>query len=221
MGDFVKTNDQEFRAQAALANTVISLNPTDYGQTSSSVIVLQDKLDNFTNDKAEQVAALEAAKSATDDKDASRADLEATFREFNRVAQAVPGITDGQLAAAGLPVHESNRSALDVANVRPEIRVVTLGQEHNIAVINPDNGKANRPTGVRGIELFRAMVSPGEPLPSGIDQMTMVGTFFTSRIALQYTSGDIGKTVVYLARYVGTNNAQGPAGSISAASIAA
>jgi hypothetical protein len=51
--------------------------------------------------------------------------------------------------------------------------------------------------------------------------MTMVGTFFTSRIALQYTSGDIGKTVVYLARYVGTNNAQGPAGSISAASIAA
>ncbi len=221
MSDFVKSNDAEFAGQLTIANTVVGGNPTNYGSSAGTMTAFQSLMDAFKNAKEAQDAAIEAAKGATDFKDAARAEAEAAYRELNRVAQAFPDITDDLLATAGLPVHETNRSALDVPGIRPELRVVTLGQEHNLAVINPDNGKANRPSGARGIELFRAMVSPGEPLPSGIDQMTMVGTFFTSRIALQYTSTDIGKTVVYLARYVGTNNAQGPAGSISAASIAA
>ncbi|MEZ0268290.1 MAG: hypothetical protein ACAI43_26485, partial [Phycisphaerae bacterium] len=70
-------------------------------------------------------------------------------------------------------------------------------------------------------ELYRAVVTPGQPLPSGVDDMTLIGTYTASRVTLQYASADIGKTIVYLARYVGARNQQGPAGTTTAASVAA
>ena len=56
---------------------------------------------------------------------------------------------------------------------------------------------------------------------AGIDDMTLIGTYTSSRVTLQYSSAEIGKTIVYLARYVGARNQLGPAGTTTAASVAA
>jgi hypothetical protein len=224
MADFVKTSDQDFRAQASLVYTVVTGSPTTYGQTAGTMITFSDLLDDFTTSLADHVAAQEEARAKTQVKDAARALLEAAYRDVNRVAQVQSGITDGQLAAAGLPVHDSTRTPGSAPTQRAEVQVVVNGQEHGITVVAPTNRKAARPPEARFTELYRVLVAAGQPLPSGIDQMELVGVYTASRFSLQYDSDDIGKTVVYAARYVGSKNQPGPAGATGAtvaASVAA
>jgi hypothetical protein len=221
MSDFVDRNDQNFLAQTQRAYNVIGPVPVEYGQTMASMTQFQDDRDTYNNAVIAHVAAKDAAKSATAAKDAARAVMEASYRDLNRVAQATAGVTDAMLADAGLPVHAATRTPGGQPTLRPELQVDVNGQEHNITVINPESLKAVRPADARMIELYRAVVAPGVTLPSSISQMTLAGAFTTSRITLQYEGDDIGKTVVYIARYLGAKNQQGPAGTTSTASIAA
>src|SRR4051794_37567518 len=103
MGDFIKRNDQEFRAQAALASAVVSAAPTSYGQTALTMTDFDNLVGVYTSALEDHVAAQELARARTQAKDDARAALVAAFRSLNAVAQAKVGVTDQQLASAGLP----------------------------------------------------------------------------------------------------------------------
>lgn len=221
MGDFIKRNDQEFRAQAALTSAVVSAAATNYGQTALTMTAFDNLAGIFANALDEHVAAQEAARAKTQAKDDARAALVAALRSLNAVAQSKVGMTDELLAAAGLPVHDSTRTPGAAPTERPECRVVVVGQEHQVTVVDLDTLRPTRPADARLIEIYRATVAAGAPLPSGIDQMTLVASGTASRYRFQYDSGDIGKTIVYAARYVGAKNQAGPAGTTTAASVAA
>jgi hypothetical protein len=221
MGDFIKRNDQELRAQAALAWAVVSALPAAYGQSATTMGDFDTLLTQFTASLEDHVAAQETARAKTQAKADARAALVAALRSLNAVAQAKVGVSDAQLAAAGLPVHDTTRTPGPAPTERPECRVVVVGQEHWVTVVNADTLRPTRPADARLVEVYRAAVTPGQPLPSGIDQMTLVATGTASRYRFQFDSADIGKTIVYLARYVGAKGQPGPAGTTTAASVAA
>jgi hypothetical protein len=221
MPDFVEANDAARLAQCRQAAAVMAGNPAAYGQTNLTVAAFVAEIDAYENSLADHDIARAAARAATAAKDAQGERMVAALRAGNRLAQAQPEISADVLAVAGLPVHDTARARSHVPSLRPLVMVEAYGQEHRITFMNPQNNRAAMPDGARGVELYRAMVAAGEPLPIGIDQMTMVGTYSASRIRLQYPGGTIGRTVVYLARYTGTRQGRGPAGSTSVASIAA
>jgi hypothetical protein len=49
MGDFIKRNDQEFRAQAALASAVVGGAPTNYGQTALTMTDFDNLVGVYTS----------------------------------------------------------------------------------------------------------------------------------------------------------------------------
>src|SRR4051794_19753590 len=98
MGDFIKRNDQEFKAQATTVNTVVGAAATTYGQTAATMTAFSDLLGVYSTALEEHILAQEAAKAKTDAKALARAQLVEALRSLNRVAQAKVTITDEQLA---------------------------------------------------------------------------------------------------------------------------
>lgn len=221
MADFVESTDQGLRSQAQVVSNTIGASPTLYGQTAATMLAFDSLRGGFDTSLDNHVIAQQEAEAKTLAKDADRALLVAALREINAVAQAKPGLSDAELAAANLPVHDTQRTPGTAPTQRPELQVAVNGQEHRLTVINPDTLRAARPAEARLIELYRAVVPAGGPLPTSIDQMTLAGAFTASRVTLQYDGGEIGKTVAYIARYVGARQQFGPAGTLAAASVAA
>ena len=108
--DFIKSNDAEFANQVQTFSTVAGGTPLAYGLTPGQITALNGALDSFQSTILDHQAKTDAAKAATEAKSDSRAALEVIFRQLNNQIQANPTVTDGEKAAAGLPVRDTSRT---------------------------------------------------------------------------------------------------------------
>lgn len=110
-GDFFPKQDAAAVAFAAAALATIHDAPADYRVVAADIVPLQTLAATLAN----QLSAVEAAKTALAGavaaKDATLRDLETRTRALVRQIQANPLVTDVALAAAGLPIHDTTRTA--------------------------------------------------------------------------------------------------------------
>jgi hypothetical protein len=220
-GDWIKRKEREKAAQMALYHAVVAAAPASYKQVAADQTAFGSGLAYFVSTLDEVDAAREMLRSKVEAKDLAEAAITDLFRSQVGKIQADNTITPAAKGAAGIPIHDETRTPGGTPEQRPEVQVNVVGQVHHITIVDSVNRKATRPPEARTIALYRAVLAAGAPLPLGIDGMELLGQFTASRLSLTYAGAEIGRTVVYAARYVGARNQLGPAGTVTAASVAA
>jgi hypothetical protein len=218
---YIPSRDGDYLTWLTNYVAYVTANGPSLGLTAGQVTAAGAALIDYQDGLNAAATAKAGAKAAVDGKDQARDLSEVLVRAQVREIQAHPGITDAQRMALGITVPDHTRTPSAPPTERADVNVVTVGQEHRLTVLDQSNNRAKRPDDARGIELYRAVAAAGAPIPSSIDDMTLVGVFSTSRFSLFYEGDQIGKTVAYIARYVGTKNQPGPVGTLATATIAA
>src|SRR4051794_37561009 len=92
--DWIEPNVQLFRTQ--VASTIAAITPVlaQYGLVTADVTPLTSELSGLANLIAEQEAKADAAKAATEARDAFRDTMEAQYRTLNNKVQANPSVSD-------------------------------------------------------------------------------------------------------------------------------
>ncbi len=77
-------------------------------------------------------------------------------------------------------------------------------------------GGLGKPTGVRGVQLWRKI---GDPAPAAESDFEFVSEFTRTRMTLKYQMTQGGQTVYYQARWVSTRGETGPWGELVSATV--
>ncbi|OAV65801.1 hypothetical protein Barb6XT_02255 [Bacteroidales bacterium Barb6XT] len=126
-----------------------------------------------------------------------------------------PGMTDGMRIEFDLPVRRPNSPA-PVPATDPFVHVAAGDRfAHILTFRTEENGRRNKPHGVRGIRLYRKF----NQAPQHNSDLDFFGEFTRSKITVNYTFDDNGKTAFYVARWVNTKGEAGPWNNIVSKSI--
>ena len=139
------------------------------------------------------------------------------LRKYSRHLQGRAETTDTQREGLGIPVHDKQPTPVGVPTIAPELWIdFSQRLRHTIhAGTNPQNEHLNKkPKGVGSIELRNKVDSA----PTGPDDMQIV-IVMTSSPAILDCSGQAGKTVYYVARYLNTKGQPGPWGEVESAEV--
>ncbi len=79
-----------------------------------------------------------------------------------------------------------------------------------------EGGTLGKPTGVRGVQLWRKIADPAPVTESDFE---FVSEFTRSRMTLDYQMSQGGQTVYYQARWVSTRGETGPWGELVSATV--
>ncbi len=139
------------------------------------------------------------------------------LRKYSRHFQGRVETTDTQREGLGLPVWDKVKTPVGVPTIAPELEIdFSQRLQHTVhAGTNPQNENLNKkPKGVASIELRKKV---GE-VPTGPDDM-QIAVVMTSSPAILDCSGQAGKTVYYVARYLNTKGQPGPWGEVESAEV--
>lgn len=201
MGDFIaNATDAELVALAELFFNALSPAPTTYGATAAQATDLDTKRNAYLADLNAHVAAQAEARTRRQTKDASRKVLEKALRELARIAKAVPGITEAQLSALGIPA-PGKISQPPVNATRPAANVDTSERfKHTINFTDeatPFNKR--KPAGVVGAEIYAKI--DGAP-PTDYKQCDFVALDTQTPYLVEYTAAEVGKMAHYMLRWL-------------------
>jgi len=154
------------------------------------------------------IAAQDAAKAATANKDQTRVDLVAKIRMAAQLAQSDPSVTDAQRAAAGLPIRKTGGSPVPEPTTRPVANIDTSQRLLHVVHFRDEDatGKA-KPKGVQGAQIW---VKVGDAAPASTDELHFLGLDTRTPYTAHYDMNDAGKTAYYMLRWVNTRSEPGP-----------
>ncbi len=112
----IPRRDNDFNSFATHLIGVVKANPAAYGLTQEQADKVDLKIVDFVAKLAALVSAKDLAKSATAEKNVSRQDAEKNLREIIQIIYNFPDITEGLLETAGLFVHDTTPSPINVAD---------------------------------------------------------------------------------------------------------
>ena len=95
------------------------------------------------------------------------------------------------------------------------------GLTQTIRLIDSESGRAPKPAGVAAAEVRMKIVAHGEPVPTDVDQLPLIGVSTTTRITRTFDGADQSKTALWAFRWISTRGEAGPWSGITAATIAA
>ena len=222
MADYLPSKDADLVLFCANFSAVLGVNAVALGVTPAQATQYAGLADTFDTELGGAVAARATARAATDIKDQAKAELVARTRELAQMFYANPAVADSLRSQLGLPVRDDDRTPAPPPTATPVPEVEKVGGSQVVLrVVNGETGKASKPEGARGIQVFEKVVAHNEPAPSGIDQMTLVEVASSGRITRDYDTADLCKTAYYAFRYTNVKGEAGPVSVIIPASIAA
>ncbi len=139
------------------------------------------------------------------------------LRKYARHIQGRVETTDIQREGLGITVRDKIPTQVGVPTIAPELEIdFSQRLRHTVhAGTNPQNENLNKkPKGVASIELRKKVDS----VPTGPDDMQIV-IVMTSSPAILDCSGQAGKLVYYVARYLNTKGQPGPWGEVESAEV--
>ncbi|MCK4307433.1 hypothetical protein KAW50_04300 [candidate division WOR-3 bacterium] len=139
------------------------------------------------------------------------------LRKYSRFIQGRPQTTDAVREELGLPVRDKVKTPVGVPEIAPELEIdFSQRLQHKVhAGTAPQNERLNKkPKGVGSIELRKKV---GETPTSPDDMQT--AAIMTSSPAIIDLTGQAGKIVYYVARYLNTKGQPGPWGEVESAEV--
>ena len=158
------------------------------------------------------VTAQAAAAAARAVKDDARAALVAALRPHTRFVQSYPNTTDADRAALGITIPKQTRTPSPIPATRPTATIISGNRlTHELLLVDESTPTSRaQPKGVRGAEVWTAVVPPGAPVPTDPAAFTYAGLATTSTLRRTYPAKDGGSTAAYLLRWVSTRDQPGP-----------
>ncbi|MCE2652073.1 MAG: hypothetical protein LW650_00780 [Planctomycetaceae bacterium] len=186
-------------------------------------------------------AAQAAARAATAAKNQARAEMENSLRAMVRLVQNTPDTTNAERADMGLT--QRRYPAAPLKSITPPLTAATSGRPapvpaprtapavtaapaarlvHRLRLTDPHRpDKRGKPPGAAAAEIRVALVPAGAAPPTDPERFAYL--LSTTRPSFRTTFGpdDVGKTAVYLTRWVNTRGEVGPWSEVTAATVAA
>lgn len=207
---YIPTSLANFYVWAQNFASLVTANPTAYGETAATALVVQTAVDDFS------AAYLLAADPSTRtspvvaDQAAKRSIAESRIRPMAQRINASALVTDEQRGDLGLTIRKTTRTPVAPPTVAPSLSVVSVAPGVNIIQIRSEDTPESKakPPGVIGVEIFRSVgavpaVDPGAA--------AYFGTSTKSPVTLSTHGTDPGDIVTYFARYVTRSGAGGVA----------
>lgn len=218
--DFLPPRDADLALWTGNFAALIGAAPATYGLTTGQA-------STYVTTNAIWQAALATATDPTTRtqpsvaaKDAARANVSILSRQYGQIVQSTPTVTDEQIAALGLTVRSSSRTPSTPPTTFPLVAVIsTMGGTLQLR-LNDQNtpDRRARPFNVIGAQVWSYV---GTVPPTTQSQYNLLGIATRQPSVFGLNSGDIGKTIWILARWMTRRAQVGPWSSSVSQIIAA
>lgn len=202
MGDYIaNATDAELVNIAEQFFNTLNGAPAVYGATAAQAADLDTKRKSYGDELTAHVTAQTEARAQRQVKDDRRDALERALRELARIAKAVPGITEAQLTALGIPAAGSAAGQTPSTATRPAANVDTSERfKHTINFTDeatPTNKR--KPAGVVGAEIYAKI--DGAP-PVDYKQCAFIALDTQTPYTIEYEAAEVGKMAHYMLRWL-------------------
>lgn len=199
MSDFIKdAGDADLVTIARQFHAVIAADLAAYGLIQTQATQFNSAVASFLAALQAHVSAQAAARNATQTKDGERETLEQLLRSYLRIIKAVPGITDAQIAALGIPASSSTEP---VQTATRPIATIDTSERLRHTIDFRDEALPNtkrRPAGAIGCEIFIKIGGAPPVDDKECDFLTLdTGTPYVT----EFNGADAGKTAHYMLRW--------------------
>ena len=220
MADYVPAPDADFDGWQANWVTFAVANAAALGiDPLVDISAIQAAQTAWDTDYDEHLTAQASAQAARAAKDAERATYVALLRSFSQQIQKRTGTTDAQRGGLGITIPDTEPTPVPAPTTAPVLNIVTSERLRHIVEASKtalEGGGLGKPTGVRGVQLWRKI---GDPTPTAESDFEFVSEFTRTRMTLKYQMTQGGQTVYYQARWVSTRGQTGPWGELVSATV--
>jgi hypothetical protein len=218
--DFIESSDAGLANQAQNTAAIVTPAAVAYGTTAAFMTQFGTASSDFADALAAHLTAADAARAARAAKEAARANLVSLFRQLNRTVQATATVTAEQKEAAGLPVHDGQRTPIPAPTDAPVVIQESVERLRLLVRIldgaNPT--RRGRPANVASYQLFYKV---GDVAPASTADCVFAGNFTKTRVWLTFNPADAGKRVWIIAVAVNAKGDPSPMSESLEATIAA
>lgn len=220
LGDYIPKTDADLDTWATNFDTVITAAPTDYGLVAGDATAFHTLRLAYTNALAAAVNPATRTPVTVAAKDTARNSMVAAARQYARIAQAYPAITNELLADAGLTVRDAIPSPIPAPVTNPILSMMqTASLQHTLrfrdsVLVNP----RSKPPGAVALQLY---VKTTVGAPTDVADCTFVGQYSRMPAVVSFDGADAGKLAQYLARWVTAKGLTGPVSPVFSATIPA
>lgn len=216
--DVLPTKDSEFNLFLIKFAAALGGDPDKYGVTAKDVAMLQAVLALWAIAYPEHVDAQNKAHTATQNKDAARANAEEIVRGLAAKVHATPGADNTVRVSAGLKPRSDVRVTVGTPESRPLGWVEANAQGLVMVQFRDENStkKAAKPKGAHGCEIW---VSVGDSVPTSASGYQFVAMRTRTPYRHQHAETDVGKTAFYRLRWQNAKGQSGPWSDVVQAKI--
>lgn len=162
--DYIPSSDADFDNWFSVFSIFCSSSGLTHGLTALQATAISDAYNAWHNAYQSHLQQQNSAKAATLIKNDERTEAEDMARQYARILQAAPSMTDAGRAAAGLTVPDSQPTPQGSGAVESTVSPLLLldwSQRSRVTIkfgTNPQNERNNAlPTGMRGCKLWYAL----------------------------------------------------------------
>ena len=219
MPDYIPTSDADLNTFAAAMFTILDANEVSFGLVDGDAASLGTLRTAFNTLLGVHNNAQTAAKLATQNKNAKRAELVAEIRSMVKRIQANPNVTDAQRAQLGITIPDTTPTAVPAPSSRPVVSVmIDGGLKHTVKLTDEATPLSNaKPAGAIGAQIF---VKYGATPPVTVEDCVLLGTASKASYEVTHTSDKAGQNAHYLARWVTRAGLTGPTSQLTSATVA-
>jgi len=207
--DFIPGPDPLFIEFAKRFKIYISANFAALGLSLLNSTALEAAFTLFNAKYTLYLEAQSALEAALQDKKSSKSPLEAMIREFSKIIQANPSVTNAQKAELGITVPKETRTPSPVPTTRPMAEVDNKQRLlHTVHFFDEGSKKGSaKPAGVRACEIWLKI---GGAPPIDESEVKYLATDTKAPYNAHFEGVDGGKTAHYMLRWVNTRGEVGP-----------
>lgn len=198
----------------------ISDQPDKYDLDQQWIDDLTTALADWERDYGAHITARDASRAATTEKNETFDRVVGVAQSASRMVQANPRVTDAARKNAGLPVHKTTRTPVDVPATEPVGFVMATDRlEHTLSYADSATPtRRAKPNGVTSCEVYLNISDQAPQNPESYE-FHMLSTRAPQRIS--FKAEDSGKTANYLLRWVNTRGEYGPWSQVISATVPA
>jgi hypothetical protein len=226
----IPRNDGDFSAWARLFVDGASSYFVEQGLDDPMILELQNAYGNWVGLYAAQLAALNAARAATQNKVGGRERLEKAARRVSGFIQAYPATTDSLRASLGITVRGTGErgAGFGIRDSAFGVRAPRIAAEqaarltHRLRFVPAEGTEGiKKPRGVIGAELYVALAAPHTPPPEQESDYRYVRAITRDGVRVTYAAEQAGLVAHYRARWLSRTGDVGGWSGDTAAMVAA
>jgi hypothetical protein len=221
MPDYIPSNDPVLSAWANNFSEKIAATPGAYGLMASDAAAIAAAFDLFDDALAQVLDPATKTKSAVADKNAKKATMLATMRNYAQTIKRNRGVSNDAKIDLGLRVSDGSPTPIPAPTTVPVLAIASdmpLVQSVEFRDITTPDRKA-KPEGVIGMMLVVVVAPAGAAVPNP-ENAPVHGIATRNPYRVQFTAEERGKVAYYFGRWITGAGKVGPWSAMAQLSIA-